>query len=89
MLKSLPTGGFDSAGDLIATVESVADVGYVLFVRFYEGPAAFAGSQPPSNKSAEERLEVVLNSLKGINQLMGTMAPAIRKAAAVASGAQD
>jgi hypothetical protein len=33
-------GGFDSAGDILGTVEPVPDVGNVFFVRFFEGPVA-------------------------------------------------
>lgn len=40
LLKRSPAGGFDSAGDILGTVEPVPNVGNVLFVRFFEGPVA-------------------------------------------------
>lgn len=40
LLKRSPAGGFDSAGDILGTVEPVPDVGNVFFVRFFEGPVA-------------------------------------------------
>eukprot|EP00775_Hariotina_reticulata_P004734 gene4734-4984_t len=43
LLKRSKSGGFASAGDIVATVEEIAGVGEVFMVRFFEGPVAMEG----------------------------------------------
>ncbi len=54
----------------------------MLFIRFYEGPAAAAGRQTPMPADADTRLEVVLKSLVDVELIMTTMPIAIKKAVA-------
>jgi hypothetical protein len=72
----------------VGVVEDVPEAAArVLFLRMYEGPAAFAGRAPPKVLNPDARLELVIQAHPDIETIMGTAAPAIRKAAAVALGA--
>lgn len=63
--------------------------GQVLFIRFYEGPAAVAGRQTPMPADAGERLDVVLKSLVDVDLIMSTMPVAIKKSVAAAGMAAE
>jgi len=86
LLKAVTKGNFDSAADIEAIVEE-ENGEPVLFVRFYEGPAAMAdrrGGQIPTD--AEARLDLILQGLPDVPTLMQTMPRAIRKAVQLAGG---
>lgn len=72
--------GFDSAGDLQATVEAVEGKGNVLFVRFYEGPASFLERRTPAPADDKQRLDIALQSLVDVPIILSTMPDAIRSA---------
>ncbi|GBF94708.1 hypothetical protein Rsub_07591 [Raphidocelis subcapitata] len=82
LLRRAGDGGFASAVDIIGCVESVEGAGRVLFLRMFEGPAAFAGRA--YNGKPEDRLEAVIQAHPDVDTIMGTMVPAIRMAAAFA-----
>lgn len=82
LLRRGEGGAFAPALEIVGTVETVEEVGRVLFMRLYEGEAAFAGR--PYNGPPEDRLEAVIQGHPDVDTIMGTMVPAIRKAAVIA-----
>lgn len=51
----------------------------MLFIRFYEGPAAAAGRQAPPPSDPVARLELLTRSLVDIDLIMGTLPSTIKK----------
>ena len=86
MLKSMAgqPGVFAPAAEIAVTLEQPAGADNVLFIRFYEGPSGFSGRMPPSGP-AQQRLETLLQSLPDVDQVMGSMPNAIRRAIATAA----
>jgi hypothetical protein len=77
-------GVFAPAAEIAVTLEQPAGADNVLFIRFYEGPSGFSGRWPPSG-SPQQRLEALLQSLPDVDQIMGSLPTAIRRAIATAA----
>ncbi|KAL0028787.1 hypothetical protein WJX79_007632 [Trebouxia sp. C0005] len=71
-----------SVGDIVANVEQVDEKGDVLFVRFFEGPAAGIDRQGPAPSNPRERLQKNAEALIDVPIIMQTMKVAIQKAVA-------
>lgn len=80
LLKRIPDVGFDSAGDIVATVEDVPGQGNILFIRFYEGPASSTDRRVPPSADVGERLDATIKALPDVDVIVQTMPAAIRKA---------
>lgn len=71
-----------SVGDIVANVEQVDEMGDVLFVRFFEGPASGIDRQGPAPSNSQERLQKNAEALIDVPIIMQTMKVAIQKAVA-------
>ncbi|KAI8472816.1 MAG: hypothetical protein J3K34DRAFT_502386 [Monoraphidium minutum] len=81
LLRRGDGGAFGAAVEITGTVEDVDGVGRVLFMRMFEGPAAFAGREYKGSSKEDDRLEAVISSHPDVTTIMATMEGAIRKAA--------
>jgi len=85
LLKRGKDGGFDSAADLVGTVEDVSSVGPVFFIRLFEGPVAQDDRRTPASGNDDERLDTLIRGLVDVDTIMSTLPNAIRNAVAANS----
>mmetsp|Transcript_18564 Transcript_18564/g.47564 ORF Transcript_18564/g.47564 Transcript_18564/m.47564 type:complete len:190 (+) Transcript_18564:148-717(+) len=71
-------GGLISVGDIQGTVEEVAGVGNVFFVRFYLGDGCEADASIAAKTTSDEKLKLAVQKLVDVDTIMNTMPNAIK-----------
>ncbi|KXZ56952.1 hypothetical protein GPECTOR_1g859 [Gonium pectorale] len=82
LLKKMPAGNFDSAGEIQGTIEDIPGKGSVFMIRFFEGPAGLVDRRTAPPTDPQQRLSVVIDSLVDVETIMNTLPSALRNGVA-------